>query len=87
MVAVIVFALTLSQICVDIFKEKGHTADVKNGVTPQQLSSIIGDYDGMVVRSATKVNLSVLSICYVACGSDTPDCSHARHNTICAALV
>jgi hypothetical protein len=45
----------LAQVCVEIFKEKGHQADVKNGLTVEQLHSIIGDYDGMVVRSATKV--------------------------------
>jgi hypothetical protein len=45
-------------VCVEIFKEKGHQADVKNGLTVAQLHSIIGDYDGMVVRSATKVQSS-----------------------------
>lgn len=41
--------------CVDIFQERGHQADVKNKISPEQLHGIVGDYDGMVIRSATKV--------------------------------
>lgn len=34
--------------CVDIFREKGHQADVKNKLSVAELHAIIGDYDGMV---------------------------------------
>ncbi|RLB98574.1 MAG: phosphoglycerate dehydrogenase, partial [Deltaproteobacteria bacterium] len=40
---------------------EGITVDVKTGQSPEQLKSIIGDYDGLVIRSATKVNTDLLS--------------------------
>lgn len=43
------------QVCVDIFQERGHQADVKNKLSVEQLHGIVGNYDGMVIRSATKV--------------------------------
>ena len=36
------------------------TADFKTGLTPEELISIIGEYDGLVVRSQTKVTSEVL---------------------------
>ena len=39
----------------DIFQERGHQADVKNKLSVEQLHGIVGNYDGMVIRSATKV--------------------------------
>lgn len=39
----------------DIFQERGHQADVKSKLTVEQLHGIVGNYDGMVIRSATKV--------------------------------
>lgn len=44
----------MPQVCVDIFRERGHQADVKSNLTVEQLHGIVGNYDGMVVRSATK---------------------------------
>lgn len=46
---------TAVQVCVDIFQERGHQADVKNQLSVEQLHGIVGNYDGMVIRSATKV--------------------------------
>lgn len=46
---------TAEQVCVDIFQERGHHADVKNKLSVEQLHGIVGNYDGMVIRSATKV--------------------------------
>lgn len=40
----------------DIFQERGHQADVKNNLSVEQLHGIVGNYDGMVIRSATKVS-------------------------------
>ena len=36
-------------------KAEGITVDVKTGLAPEELRSIIGEYDGLVVRSSTKV--------------------------------
>ena len=37
------------------------TADFKTGLAPEELISIIGDYDALVVRSQTKVTNEVLT--------------------------
>lgn len=38
-----------------IFKERGHEVDYKVGLPKEELIKIIPDYNGLVVRSATKV--------------------------------
>lgn len=38
----------------------GIEVDVKTGLTPEQLRGIIGEYDGLVVRSATKVTADII---------------------------
>ncbi len=50
----------LSPAAVDIFHARGITADVKTGLAPADLRAIIGDYDGLAVRSATKVTRELL---------------------------
>jgi D-3-phosphoglycerate dehydrogenase len=40
---------------------KGITVDVKTGLKPEEQQAIIGAYDGLVVRSATKVNDALLA--------------------------
>jgi D-3-phosphoglycerate dehydrogenase len=50
----------LSPAAVAIFKERGIEADVKTGLTPAELRAIIGQYDGLAIRSATKVTREVL---------------------------
>ncbi len=40
-------------------KEEGIEVDVKVGMSPDELISVIGDYDALVVRSATKVTPQV----------------------------
>ena len=50
----------LSPAAVDIFKQRGVTADVKPGLSKAELAAIIGDYDGLAIRSATKVTADVL---------------------------
>ena len=50
----------LSPRAVAIFKERGVDVDVKVGLKPDDLKNIIGDYDGLAVRSATKVTMPVL---------------------------
>ena len=44
----------------EIFKERGLEVDVNVGLERDELIKIIGDYDGLAVRSATKVTLPVL---------------------------
>ncbi len=45
----------LSQEGIDIFQKAGFEVDVKPPQKPEELAKIIGEYDGLVVRSATKV--------------------------------
>jgi D-3-phosphoglycerate dehydrogenase len=51
----------LSQAAVDIFKARGVEADVKTGLSKDELLKIIGDYDGLAIRSATKADKDVLA--------------------------
>src|ERR1700750_285733 len=50
----------LSPRAVEIFKERGVDVDMKVGLKPDQLKEIIGDYDGLAIRSATKVTKEIL---------------------------
>lgn len=51
----------LSSQAIDVFKQRGVEADVKVGLAPEELIKIIGEYDGLAVRSATKVTKAVLA--------------------------
>src|SRR6202011_2672355 len=42
--------------------ERGIEAEVKIGLSPDELKAIIGRYDGLAVRSATKVTKAVLDL-------------------------
>ena len=50
----------LSQVGIDILKNAGLEVDVKTGLTPEELKKIIGDYDGLAIRSATRVTAEIL---------------------------
>ncbi len=50
----------LSPAAVEIFRQRGVTADAKPGLSKAELAAIIGDYDGLAIRSATKVTADVL---------------------------
>ena len=52
----------LSQNAVDIFAAHGVETDVKTGLSPADLQAIIGSYDGLAIRSATKVTEAVLAL-------------------------
>ena len=43
-----------------IFRDRGIEVDEKPGLTPDELKAIIGDYDGLAIRSATKVTRQIL---------------------------
>jgi len=50
----------LSPLAEKVFEERGIEFDVKTDLDKDQLAEIIGDYDGLAVRSATKVTEKVL---------------------------
>ena len=50
----------LSPRAASIFEEHGIDVDVKPGLSPDQLKAIIADYDGLAIRSATKVTVDIL---------------------------
>ncbi|HZH27940.1 MAG TPA: phosphoglycerate dehydrogenase [Azospirillaceae bacterium] len=52
---------SLSPRAVEIFRERGVEVDVKTGLKPDELKAIIGGYDGLAVRSATKVTKDILA--------------------------
>ncbi|HWU95233.1 MAG TPA: phosphoglycerate dehydrogenase, partial [Sphingomonas sp.] len=43
-----------------IFRERGVEVDEITGKTPEELKAIIGDYDGLAIRSSTKVTQEIL---------------------------
>ncbi len=51
----------IDQAGIDRLKAAGHDVDVKTGLKPEELESIIGGYDALVVRSETKVTAAVLA--------------------------
>ena len=50
----------LSAAAVEIFKNNGVDVDVKVGMKPEELLACIGEYDGLAIRSATKVTPEVI---------------------------
>ncbi|MDA8231901.1 MAG: phosphoglycerate dehydrogenase [Magnetospirillum sp.] len=51
----------LSPAAVQIFRDRGIDTDVKVGLPPDELKAIIGEYDGLAIRSNTKVTADVLA--------------------------
>jgi len=49
----------LDPLAVEIFEKNGIEVDFKPGLSPEELLSIIGEYDGLAIRSATKVTSEV----------------------------
>ncbi len=45
---------------VEILEKGGLTVDVKTGMSPDELKACIGEYHGLVIRSATKVTAEIL---------------------------
>src|SRR3954463_3418083 len=50
----------LSPRAVEIFRERGIDVDFKPGLKPDELKKIIGQYDGLAIRSSTKVTKELL---------------------------
>ena len=57
----VLIADKLSPAAVDIFRQRGVEADVKTGLSKDELLKIIGEYDGLAVRSATKADKDVIA--------------------------
>src|SRR6202142_3253443 len=56
----VLIADSLSPAAVAIFKERGVDADVKTGLSKEELLKIVEQYDGIAIRSATKLTADVL---------------------------
>jgi D-3-phosphoglycerate dehydrogenase len=56
----VLIADKLSPAALAIFKERGVDADVKTGLSKEDLLAIVGDYDGIAIRSATKITADVI---------------------------
>ncbi|MDR1296589.1 MAG: hydroxyacid dehydrogenase [Deltaproteobacteria bacterium] len=50
----------IEPVCSERFREAGYHADERSGLSREELLSVVGDYHGLVVRSATKVDSDVL---------------------------
>jgi D-3-phosphoglycerate dehydrogenase / 2-oxoglutarate reductase len=57
----VLIADKLSPAAVEIFKARGVEADIKTGLSKDELLAIIADYDGLAVRSATKADKDVIA--------------------------
>jgi D-3-phosphoglycerate dehydrogenase len=57
----VLIADSLSPAAIDIFRQRGVDADIKTGLSKEDLIKVIGDYDGLVVRSDTKPNKEVIA--------------------------
>jgi D-3-phosphoglycerate dehydrogenase len=57
----VLIADKLSPAAIEIFKQRGVDADVKTGLAKDELLKIIGNYDGLAVRSATKADKDVIA--------------------------
>ena len=47
----------------DVLKSKSIEYDIKTGLEPDQIKAIIDDYDGILIRSATKLTADILENC------------------------
>jgi D-3-phosphoglycerate dehydrogenase len=50
----------ISEKCIDILKNAELTVDVRVGLKPEELKACIGEYHGLVIRSATKVSAEII---------------------------
>ncbi len=50
----------MNPLAAEIFKKNGVEVDVKTGLSPEELKDIIGEYDGLAIRSATTVTREIL---------------------------
>jgi D-3-phosphoglycerate dehydrogenase len=77
------------KICETILKERGLEPVVKTGMTPEELKACIGEYDAIVVRSATTLTADILKeaknmkvAVRAGAGYDNIDVAAAKENKI-----
>jgi D-3-phosphoglycerate dehydrogenase len=51
----------IEQVCTDILQKEGIEVVAKPGLPPDEIKKIIGSYDGLVVRSGTKVTADIIA--------------------------
>jgi len=57
----VLIADALSPAAVEIFRQRGVEADLKVGLSKDELLAVIGDYDGLALRSATKADKALIA--------------------------
>ncbi|ATQ41382.1 phosphoglycerate dehydrogenase [Caulobacter mirabilis] len=57
----VLIADKLSPAAVDIFKNRGVDFDIKTGLAKDELIAVIGDYDGIAIRSGAKLDKDVIA--------------------------
>ena len=74
---------------IEQLRAAGLTVDVRDDITPEELPNVLPDYDGMVVRSRTKVRQPLIDVCpnlkvivRGGAGLDTIDYEYARSKGI-----
>ena len=79
----------MSNVAQKIFEKNNISVDVKTGLSEDEIIKIISDYDGMVVRSATKVTKNIISaaknlkvIGRAGAGVDNIDVTFAKKNNV-----
>jgi D-3-phosphoglycerate dehydrogenase len=50
----------ISPRCIEILKNAGLEVDIKVGMKPEELKACVGDYQGLIIRSATKVTSEII---------------------------
>lgn len=50
----------MSPLAAEVFRARGIQVDEKTGLSKEELAAIIGDYDGLAIRSSTKVTPQIL---------------------------
>ncbi len=61
MTARVLISDKLSPLAKKVFEDRGIEVDVKVGLSKEDLAEIIGDYDGLAVRSATKATEDIIA--------------------------
>ncbi|MBM3582301.1 MAG: phosphoglycerate dehydrogenase, partial [Alphaproteobacteria bacterium] len=57
----VLIADDMSPLATDTFRARGVAVDVKTGLAPDALAAVLKEYDGLAVRSATKVRAATLA--------------------------
>ncbi|MFZ5834403.1 MAG: phosphoglycerate dehydrogenase [Pseudomonadota bacterium] len=57
----VLIADAMSDRAADIFRERGVDVDVKTGLKPAELLAVIAEYDGVAIRSSSKITADVIA--------------------------